>query len=199
MAEYEKDEFDELARQAGPVGVHRAPRAWWTRVLTPLVVFLVAGLAAYGLVVWNWNTDISSPEATTSVTASPTAETSSSATATPSATASASPAASPSVTATPEPVIQYDAGVVVRNGAGIAGIAAAQQTLLEGDGFTNVSANNIKASLIPDGVNVVMYSDEALADTAARVAEVLGIASVQLGTTPGGGAIEVLLATDPAA
>ncbi len=197
MAQYEQDEFDALAREAGPVGVHRAPRRWWTRLLLPLGVFVVAGALAYGWVAYTWNQDIVNPE--TSFTPDPSDTATTTPTPTPSDSTSASASPSPSESVTPEPVIEYDAEVVVRNGAGISGIAGAQQAILEADGFTDVEANNINASLIPDGVNTVVYSDEALADTAAHIAELLGIDSVLQQDTPGGGAIEVLLASDPAA
>ncbi len=202
MAQYEEDEFDALAREAGPVGVHRAPRPWVMGLIAPLVVFLLAGLLAFIIVWWNWNQDISSDDdATATATATTSATPSSSASATPSASAavSASPSASPSASETAEPVIEYDTAIAVRNGSGIAGLAGSQQTLLEGDGFTSVEANNINLSLIPDSQNTVVYADEALADTAAEIAEVLGIDSVLQQSTPGGTAIEVLLASDPAA
>ncbi|WP_084125547.1 LytR C-terminal domain-containing protein [Demequina sp. NBRC 110054] len=204
MAQYEEDEFDALAREAGPVGVHRAPRPWVMGLIAPLVVFLLAGLLAFIIVWWNWNQDITSSDdatATATATTSSTSSASPSASATPSASAaaSASPSASPSASETAEPVIEYDTAVAVRNGSGIAGLAGTQQTLLEGEGFTSVEANNINLSLIPDGQNTVVYADEALADTAAEIADVLGIDSVLQQSTPGGTAIEVLLASDPAA
>ncbi|MDN4471954.1 LytR C-terminal domain-containing protein [Demequina zhanjiangensis] len=199
MAQYEQDEFDVLAREAGPVGVHRAPRPWWTRLLLPLAVFLIAGGVAYGWVAYTWNQDIANPETSFTPTEEPTetAEPSPTATASESASPSASP--TPTVSETPEPVIVYDAEVFVRNGAGIAGIAGAQQEILEADGFTAVTANNINASLIPNGENTVVYEDPELADTAAHIAELLGIDAVLEQRPPGGNQIEVLLASDPAA
>ncbi len=202
---YEPDEFDELAAQTGPVGVHRAPRPWWSKVLPPLFAFLIAGAVAYLIAFLLWNSgsgdDDASPTAT--VTASPEPSESVSPSATPSVTPSesASPPPSPSPTPTeteePEPVILYDAQVHVRNGSGIQGLAGGEAAELEAAGYTNLAANNISSTLIPGGVNTVTYSDDSFADTAQDVADVLGIDAVEGGGTPGGAEIEVLLASDP--
>ncbi|WP_084075147.1 LytR C-terminal domain-containing protein [Demequina sp. NBRC 110052] len=199
MAEYEKDEFDALAKESGPVGVHRAPRRWWSYLIVPLIVFLVAGGAAFLYAQYNWNLEIATPTETVTADPTDTAEPTETAEPTPTATSTPTPTPTPSETAEPEPVILYDAQIHVRNGARVSGLAGENQALLEADGFTNLEANNIDGSLIPGDANVVMYTEERLADTAARVAEVLGIESVQLGDTPGGAEIEVLLASDPAA
>ncbi|MFV0286825.1 MAG: LytR C-terminal domain-containing protein [Demequina sp.] len=205
--EYERDEFDEIADQGGPVGVHRRPIPWWSRVLPPILAFLVAGLIAYGIAVLVWNSgrgsDDPEPSVTVTSTPDPTAssEPSASAETSVSPSASASPSASPSTSVSPsaeaEPEIVLDAQVHVRNGAGVTGLAGEQQAILEDEGFTNVEANNISSSDIPDGVNTVAYDDERLADTAQAIADALGIEAVDGSGTPGGAEIEVLLASDP--
>ncbi|MFN3865604.1 MAG: LytR C-terminal domain-containing protein [Demequina sp.] len=198
---YERDEFDEIAAQGGPVGVHRAPRSWWSRVLPPLLAFVIAGLVAFGIALLLWNRDIVGPAAPTptpTVTVTPAPEP------TPSPTAQApeeSPAPEPSPTETEEPApdIRYDAQVHVRNGASIQGLAGEQQEVLVDGGYTNTEANNISSTLIPDGVNVVTYDGEQFADTAQDIADKLGIEALDGGGTPGGAEIEVLLASDPSA
>jgi len=201
--DYPRDEFDELADQSGPVGVHRAPRSWWSRVLPPLIAFVVAGLIAWGIAWWLWNSDSSpdepaaTPTATVTPTDEPTAAESVTPTPEPTETATEEPTPEPTETEEPEPVIIYDAQVHVRNGAGIQGIAGAQEQILIDAGYTNTEANNINSSLIPGGSNVVLYDGDRVADTAQDVADQLGIDRVESGGTPGGAEIEVLLATDP--
>ncbi|WP_062136237.1 LytR C-terminal domain-containing protein [Demequina aestuarii] len=202
---YERDEFDEIAAEGGPVGVHRAPRPWWTRVLPPLLAFIIAGAVAFGIATLLWNRDIvggGDPAPTPTVTVTPTDEPSGAPTASaqpPAESEAPEPSPAPSETEEPEPVILFDAQVHVRNGAGIQGLAGEQQAVLVDAGYTNTEANNISSSLIPDDANVVIYSEERLADTAADVAERLGIDQVEMDDTPGGAEIEVLLASEPGA
>lgn len=203
---FEPDEFDHLAQSSGPVGVHRAPRPWWSKVLPPLIAFVIAGLVAYGIAMILWNLgqggdDEAEPSVTVTASADPSAEPTTSPSSDPSTSPSDEPSSSPTPTPTespePEPVIEYGAQVHVRNGAGIQGLAGEQQAELEAVGYTNLAANNISSSLIPNGVNTVVYGDDALADTAQDIADTLGIDAVQGGGTPGGAEIEVLLASNP--
>lgn len=200
MAEhYERDEFDEIASEGGPVGVHRAPRSWWSRVLPPVLAFIIAGALAFGIAVFLWNRDVVSapaPSVSPTLTVTPSAEPTVSPSPEP---PSPEPSPSPTETEEPEPVIVYEAEVHVRNGAAIAGLAGTQQELLGEAGYTDVVANNISSELIPGGVNTVVYDGEELADTAQDIADTLGIEAVAGGGTPGGAQIEVLLATDPGA
>jgi hypothetical protein len=94
--------------------------------------------------------------------------------------------------------VVFDAEVAVRNGAGVAGLAGVNQTILEDAGFTNVVADNISGDDVPDA-NVVVYTSADLALTAQTIADALGIELTELGATPGGRAIEVLLESEPAA
>lgn len=199
---YEQDEFD--AASAGPVGVHRAPRNPWAKVWPPLLAFVLVGLLTFGAVFLFWNRDAlsdwfggSEPAASPTPSVTATAEASPTPSVTPSATPSPTP--TPSETAEPEPVIDYDAAIAVRNGAGITGLAGQNQTILTDAGFTDVDANDLPTGDRP-GANTVQYTADDLADTAALVAETLGIDAVeQVGSTPGGTSIEVLLVTDPSA
>lgn len=209
--QYEPDEFDQIAEQSGPVGVHRAPRPWWTRLLPPLLAFLIAGLVALGIAVVLWNQDIVGPstDSTPTVTVTPPAQQTPEPEPTVTDTATEEPTSpepdepevepepEPTQTEDPEPVIVTDAQIHVRNGANVQGLAGEQQSVLETAGYTNIEANNIQSSQIPGGANVVTYSEERLADTAQAVADALGIAAVDGSGTPGGAEIEVLLATNP--
>ncbi|WP_062516163.1 LytR C-terminal domain-containing protein [Demequina gelatinilytica] len=196
----EPDEFDQIAQSGGPVGVHRAPRPWWSVAIVPLVVFVVAGLLAFVVAQLFWNTGVT-PSST--VSESPTAEVTTEATTEPSAepteTASEEPSETPSEepseTAEPEPVIDYDASIAVLNGSGITGLAGSQATLLEEAGFATPSADNLSGE-IPTA-NRVVYADEAMADTAAEVASTLGIDTVEQGEPTTEVDIEVQLVSSP--
>jgi hypothetical protein len=189
---FERDEFDDLAEQAGPVGVHRAHRNVLARLLVALVVtFVLAGGAAYGLATYYWESGGGTPDPTE--TPSPTPDPTP--TIDPSPSPSPSPSLSPSPEPEPEPVINFGVGVTVLNASGIGGLAGKQQEELEDAGFTNVAAGNLTFSLPEE--NTVIYAAAGQADTAAFIAEVLGIDNVEQGSPPGGNAIEVILRTDP--
>lgn len=189
---FERDEFDDIAEQGGPLGVHRAPRAWWTRALPVLVAFVLAGAAAYGLATYYWGPgSANAPVAETSPGTSPQPTTSPAESPAPEPESSPEPEPEPD----PEPVINFDTDITVLNAAGIGGLAATNQEKLEDDGFTSVAASNLTSNL-PDQ-NTVIYSSDDDAETAARVAEVLGIDDVEQGSPPGGASIEVILVSDP--
>lgn len=196
--EYPRDEFDQIAESAGPVGVHRAPRPWWILVVTPVVVFIVAGLLAFLIAQLLWNSGDSSgstptPSVTASATVSPSPSVSPSASAEP--TESATPEPTETAEPEPEPVVDFGASVAVLNGTGITGLAGGQQTVLEDAGFTDVSAANLSGDR-PD-VNTVVYADDAMADTAQAVADALGFDAVVQGTPTGDTDVEVQIVTDP--
>lgn len=183
------DEFDEIASRGGPVGVHRAPRPWWSRIVAPVLVFLIAGAAAYLIANYLWNRDIGTPGggATPTVTSSVQGST----TPSPSPTASQPPSTTPSPTAT----INFDAKVTVLNGAGVAGLAAKNQKILEDAGFTTVAADNL-ATPKPKA-NVVVYQSADFKATAEEVAKDLGITDILLDVTQSGSDVEAQLVTDP--
>lgn len=196
--EYPRDEFDQIAQSGGPVGVHRAPRPWWIAVVIPVLVFLVAGLAAYLVATFLWNSGGTKPQATPTVsetvTTEPTTEPSEPATSeTAEPTASSEP--EPSETAAPEPVVDLATPVAVLNGAGVQGLAATQQAVLEEAGFTSVTATNLSGTK-PEA-NRVVYGDAEQEATAQSVAQALGIDTVSLGSTSATGTIDVQLVTDP--
>ncbi|MEX0913417.1 MAG: LytR C-terminal domain-containing protein [Demequina sp.] len=188
---YEPDEFDRIAEQGGPLGVHRAHRPWWTRLLPILLAFVLAGGAAYGLATYYWNQDGGAGDGEPSASPTPSVIN----TPSPEPTPTPSPTPSPSPEPEPEPVIEFDTDVVVLNAAGIAGLAGEQQAELEAEGFTSVSAGNLSQNRPAE--NTVFYASETLADTAELIGEILGITTVELGDPPGGTSLEVVLRSDP--
>jgi hypothetical protein len=190
--QYPPDEFDEIAKRGGPVGVHRAPRPWWSRLVAPVIVFLIAGAVAYLIAWYLWSRTVETPDEptpTTTESVEATVTPSPSATSSPSATTSASP------TAAPTQEVNFDAKVTVLNGSGIAGLAADNQKILKDAGFTSVGADNLTGT--KPSANVVVYVTDDLKATAQEVAKQLGISKVALGTPQAAVDVEVRLVTDP--
>lgn len=197
VPEFPPDEFDQAADERGPIGVHRKRKRLLWAIAAPLIIFVAAGALAYGVVVYLWraqgNEGIppleNEPRPTITATVATTPD------ALPSPTVAPSPSASPSPTPTVEPV-QFDASVSVLNGAGIAGLAGKNQAKLEKAGFTKAEAGNITGS--KPSKNTVRYADADLKSTAEKVADVLGISTVDRGVVDDGD-ITVLLVSDPSA
>lgn len=194
MQPYPLDEFDHAASERGPVGVHRKRKSVAGAIITPFIVFILAGGLAYGAVAFLWGVDagrreVATPTITETTIVGPTDDLS---TVSPSPSASESP--SPTPTATAEPV-HFDASVVVLNAAKISGLAGKNADKLTAGGFTAATAGNVSSNV--PGTNTVRYSDPKFATTAQQVAALLGIAAVEQGDTPQGN-ISVFLVTDPA-
>ena len=190
--QYPPDEFDEIAKHGGPVGVHRAPRPWWSRLVAPVIVFLIAGGVAFAIASYLWSRDVKTPDEPT-----PTVTESVEETVTPSPTSSASPSVTPSPTPTSAPTqeVNFDAKVTVLNGSGITGLAAESQSVLKKGGFTSVGADNLAGA--KPSANVVVYVSDDLEATAQEVAKQLGISDIQQGTPEKKVDVEVHLVTDP--
>ena len=192
MPDYPQDEFDELASAHGPTGVHRPKKGVLGKIIAPFLIFLLAGVAAYGVSTYLWQQSGGTglppqgPQATPTITKTVIDG--------PDDTVSPSATVSPSDSVAPEPVVDLATPVVVLNGAGVSGLAGRQQAELEANGFTAVTSGNLTGAK-PAG-NTVRYADPTQAGTAARVGEVLGVSAIEQGTTSGGG-IDVLLVTDP--
>lgn len=188
--QYPPDEFDEIAKRGGPVGVHRAPRPWWTKLVAPVLVFLIAGAAAYLIASYLWSRDVNTPEDPT-----PTISETFESTVTP--TPTSSPSTSPSVTPSPTPTakVDYSAKIAVLNGAGIQGLAATQQSKLADAGFGSVTAGNLSGAR--PSANVVVYASDEFKATATEVAKQLGIDDISLDVPRTAVDVEVQLVTDP--
>ena len=186
--QYPPDEFDEIAKRGGPVGVHRAPRPWWTKLVAPVLVFLIAGAAAYLIASYLWNREVETPEDPTP-TISETVETT--------ITASPTPTSSPSITPSPTPsqTVEFGAKVAVLNGAGIPGLAASQQAKLADAGFGSVTAGNLSGT--KPSTNVVVYASDEFKATATEVAKQLGIETISLDVPQTAVDVEVHLISDP--
>ncbi len=172
--------------------MHRAPRPWWSRLVAPVVVFLIAGAVAFLVATYLWKQEVVTPEEPT-----PTIEETvqSTVTSSPEPTVSTPTSVPPTESATPTPVVQFDAKVAVLNASGISGLAAKNQKILENGGFTKVTAGNVTGDK-PDA-NVVVYASEDLKATAEEVAKELGIDSVSLDVPQSGAKVEAILVTDP--
>jgi len=188
--EYPPDEFDEIAKRGGPVGVHRAPRPWWTRLLGPIVIFLIAGAVAYLVATYLWSRDVATPDEPT-----PTISETISTTVTSSPSPSVSPSVTPSPTPTETATVEFDAAVAVLNGSGIAGLAAKGQATLEEAGFTEVTAANLTGD--KPGDNVVVYTSDEFKATAEEVATQLGIDAIALDGAQTSADVEAQLVNDP--
>lgn len=190
--EYPPDEFDEIAKRGGPVGVHRAPRPWWARLIAPVVVFLIAGGVAFLIATYLWSQTTDNPDEPTPTTTESIEET-----LTPSPTTSAAPSvsSSPTPTAAPAQEVNFDAKVTVLNGSGIAGLAADNQKILKNGGFTSVGADNLTGA--KPSANVVVYATDEFKATAQEVAKQLGIDKTAQGTPQKAVDVEVHLVTDP--
>lgn len=194
---YPDDEFD-ATDPATPLGVHRAPRTWWSRWWPFVVVVLVAPVLAFLAVTYAADQDTPSSGSNDNPTTSapPTSEEpSSSETA---STPAEEPAETPEETPSEEPAAEPDtaAGVLVLNGSGISGLAGRTGEDLESAGFTNVSTGNYSGDL---DASTVFYASEELRATADLVAQTIGVDAVELDPAEAGDAITVVLITDPAA
>jgi len=199
VPDFPPDEFDQAADERGPIGVHRKRKRVLWAIAAPLIIFVAAGALAYGVVVYLWraqgNEGVPPFEEDARPTITSTVVATSDVPPSPTLTPSPSPSVTPSPTPTVEPV-QFDASVSVLNGAGISGLAGRNQSKLESAGFTKAVAGNITGS--KPSTNTVRYSDIKFKSTAEKVADVLGIETIERGVVSNGD-ITVLLVTDPAA
>lgn len=196
---YPKDSFDNPP--TGPVGVHNGRRSWPVR-LTPYAIVIVVA-AAVGVLFWSAfsgeaanmfkHGDRETVVASTSTTTTTTTTTPSSASAgesespLQSASASASespsqssesPSQSPAEEQSPEQKVNLDASISVINGTATNGYAAQEAQRLQGAGFTNVAPSNPNGMQLPSQ-SVVWYQNDADLATAQKVAETLGVSTVQ--------------------
>jgi hypothetical protein len=176
-----------------PVAAHRLAPRGWLRIFTFLAVFATFGGLAYGAIWyldqsdedwegwWEWLPFVGSDDPSPSPSASTTAS--------PSSTVSAAP--SPTTSANYNFAVQ----VTIYNASGVEALGPEIAALLAGSSeFTLIDSQAWGGALPP--ANVVRYQDPALSDTAALIAEILGVQTVNTGPTEGP-AIAVILVTDP--
>ncbi len=181
MAEnkYPEDEFDLLAKERTVTGTHRRVKSnmsWWIALIAVIVLAPTAGWAyIHFLGVPNFNHSARpSATSTTSVSNEPSEES------TPTSEMSeSSPALSPSREATPTPSptptvkVDHNKSVVVFNAAGVRGLAAAKQAILEKEGFTSISIGNYQYE--KPAASQIFYPAEADEATVKAIATALGI------------------------
>lgn len=195
---YPQDEFDEVP-EGGPAGVHRRTRSLWAPVIPFLLVLVFVPLIAWGVAALIQNNvpeeellevvaqseqvqsngEVTEEEVTAEVvipdsdvpTAAPDDPTEE----------EASPAA-PTAPVTPG-TVDFGIAVEVLNGTTINGYAGEVAALIEGAGFTSVTAGN--ASSWPSDSNTVYYNNPDLRSTAEAVAAATGIEVVTEGSFEG--------------
>lgn len=197
---YPEDEFDAEPVPDAPIGVHRAPRSWWSRWWPFVAVVVLVPALTVGLVMWASSWDGRLPgfgDSTEPAAAAPSEpETSAPAEGTedPGAEAPAETEAPPAETEEPAATADLTTDVRVLNASGRSGLAAGAAGDLEDAGFTAVTTGNGNAGGLQQ--TTVFYASADLALTAQQVADALGIANVveDAGTAPEG--VVVLLLAD---
>ncbi|VEI13103.1 LytR C-terminal domain-containing protein [Trueperella bialowiezensis] len=196
---YPEDEFDRLAAKRKTVGAHRRPhksRTWLWTLLGVLFVAVLVGLLI-GNAMSGDRAPNAEPSATTQVSQEPTdgqapdaeqptdgegAAGSEGADSTPPDAGDGQP--DPNTPPEEEPAEEPAAPdkshqILVLNGRGVAGFAAENQAILEGDGYGNVHVADYRGGAEP-AQSTIYYSDDAYAGTAQAAAAVLGVDAVQL-------------------
>ncbi len=199
---YPEDEFDAEPAQDAPVGVHRAPRSWWSRWWPFVAVVVAVPALTVGFVLWasSWDgrlpfgDDETSPAAAAPETSAAPEETA----ADPEAPVEEAPVEEAPVEETPveeaPPAPDLAASVRVLNASGITGLAAGAGADLEDAGFTAVETGNGNAG--GSTATTVFYGTPELAATAQQVATTLGVANVVESADVAPGGVVVLLLRD---
>lgn len=199
---YPEDEFDAAPGPDSPIGVHRAPRTWWSRWWPFVAVLVIVPVVTVGAVLWTSSWDGLGGSGTDEALVDVTDDATDAATdaATEGEDAATDPAAEET---TPEeapveepaaPVVNYEQAVDVLNAANRNGLAADVKEQLETAGFTTVTAGNGSASTAD--VTTVFYASADLQPTAQAVADALGITTVTESATDAGSGVVVLLRSD---
>jgi pyruvate/2-oxoglutarate dehydrogenase complex dihydrolipoamide acyltransferase (E2) component len=178
---YPEDEFDAPPAPDAPVGVHRAPRGWWSRWWPFVAVLVLVPSLTVGFVLWasSWDGDLPfGPSDETSTEAAPEAPAEESPE-TPAAEAPAETEEPPPVeeepAPEPPPAPDLSATVRVLNASNRSGLAGGAAATLEEAGFTDVTAGNGNAG--GSTATTVFYGTPELAATAQEVAGTLGIST----------------------
>lgn len=197
---YPEDEFDADPAQDAPIGVHRAPRTWWSRWWPFVAVLVLVPAVTVGAVLWASSWDGKLPglgSDETPTVAAPESPESSEPAGTPEETPAAPEETEQTEEApveTPDPVPDLAAPVRVVNAANISGLAAGAAEQLEDAGFTSVTTGNGNAG--GSTASTIFYATPELAVTAQQVATTLGIANVVESADVAGDGVLVLLLRD---
>lgn len=194
--QYPEDEFDAEPAQDVPIGVHRAPRTWWSRWWPFVAVLVLVPALTVGGVLWasSWDGRLPTLGSGSDDTPTATAPTSS-APAESTEPAEEAPVEEPPVEEEPPaPEPDLTVPITVLNAANVSGLAAGAASDLGGAGFTAVTAGNGSAGGATR--STVFYANADLAVTAQRAAEALGITNVVESADAAGDAITVLLLRD---
>jgi len=199
---YPEDEFDAEPAPDAPIGVHRAPRSWWSRWWPFVAVVVLVPAVTVGLVAWasSWDGRLPGFGDSTEPAAAAPSEPESSAPAEETTEAEDPGAEAPAETEEPPveeepaPTADLTTDVRVLNASNRSGLAAGAAGDLEDAGFTAVTTGNGNAGGLQQ--TTVFYGSADLAATAQQVADSLGIANVveDAGTAPEG--VVVLLLAD---
>lgn len=203
---YPEDEFDAEPGVDAPVGVHRAPRTWWSRWWPFVAVIVLVPAVTIGAVLWasSWDglgnkNDQANVELTDDPVDTPADGTEQPAdpAATEGATDGEQAPEAPEAPATEEPAapaVNYGQPIDVLNAANRQGLAADVADRLGTAGFTSVTAGNGSASIAD--VTTVFYASAELQPTAQAVADALGITTVTESADNAGSGVSVLLRRD---
>ncbi|WP_158609662.1 LytR C-terminal domain-containing protein [Cellulomonas triticagri] len=195
---YPEDEFDAPPAPDAPVGVHRAPRSWWSRWWPFVAVIVLVPSLTVGFVVWasSWDGDLPGFSSSADDDAAAPEESTPAPEDTGAAPEESAPVEeeAPPVEEEPPAVADLSTPVRVLNAANVSGLAGSAAGDLEDAGFTSVVADNGNAGGLT--TTTVFYGSPELAVTAQQVATTLGITSVveSADTAPEG--IVVLLVAD---
>lgn len=195
---YPPDEFDGAAASAGPRGVHRTPRTWWSRwwpFVVAVVLFPVLAYAAVTVISDGVDLPWQGSETATEDTAGTDDATGGAADPTEEATEPAEEATpTPTPEPTPDAVVDLARAVEVFNATTTSGLASSAKDAVEAAGFTNVSSGNWDGD--DQAATVVYYPAAADVATAQAVAAALGIAAVEESVDLAPEGIVVVLADD---
>lgn len=194
---YPEDEFDADPAQDAPIGVHRAPRTWWSRWWPFVAVLVLVPALTVGGVLWYSSRGGTLPGEGLGEQPAASAPATSEAAETPEETPAAPEETEPEAPApedTPEPTPDLTADVGVVNAANVSGLAAGAAEQLEDAGFTSVTTGNGTAG--GRTASTVFYATPELAVTAQQVAATLGIADVVESADVAGDGVVVLLLRD---
>jgi hypothetical protein len=197
---YPEDEFDAAPAEDAPIGVHRAPRSWWSRWWPFVAVVVLVPALTVVFVLWASSWDGRIPgfgSSQTPVASAPAEPETEAPVETPAATEPATeeaPATEAPVQEAPPPTPDLDATVRVLNAANITGLAAGAAEDLEDAGFTSVETGNGNAG--GSTATTVFYGTPELAATAQQVATTLGVTNVVESAEVADGGVVVLLLRD---